>query len=61
MVEPLFAPVSQFWPAMPAPAFGYVQAPMGSAQRPFGTLSTGMSSQGAQCFQRCAGVEPDAR
>ncbi len=46
MVEPLFAPVSQFWPAMPAPAFGFVQAPMGPAQRPFGNLSTGMSSQG---------------
>jgi hypothetical protein len=47
MVEPLFAPVSQFWPAMPAPAFGVVQAPMASAHRPYGTImSTGMPTQG---------------
>src|SRR5262245_36898361 len=47
MVEPLFAPVSQFWSAMPTPAVGFVQAPMASAHRPFGTMmSTGMPSQG---------------
>ena len=64
MVEPLFAPVSQFWPAMPAPAFGFVQAPMGPAHRPFGTPVDRYVLSGAgtcQCFQRCAGVEPDAR
>ena len=47
MVEPLFAPVSQFWPAIPAPAVGFVQAPMASAHRPFGTMmSAGMPTQG---------------
>jgi BON domain len=46
MVEPLFGSVSQLWPAMPAPAFGYVQTPMASAHHRFGTMSTGLSAQG---------------
>jgi hypothetical protein len=37
MVEPLFGSVSQFWPPIPAPAFGY---------RPFGTMSSGLPAQG---------------
>jgi hypothetical protein len=46
MVEPLFGSVSQLWPAMPAPAFGYVQTPMPSAHRPFGAMSSGLPAQG---------------
>ena len=46
MVEPLFGSVSQLWPPMPAPAFSYVQTPMPSAYRPFGTMSSGPPAQG---------------
>lgn len=46
MVEPLFGSVSPLWPAMPAPAFGYVQTPMPSAHRPFGTMPSGLPAQG---------------
>jgi len=46
MVEPLFGSVSQFWPAMPTPAFGYGHTPMPAAQRLFSTMSSGLPAQG---------------
>ncbi len=46
MVEPLFGSVSQLWPAIPAPAFGFTQAPTAFAHRPFATASSGMPAQG---------------
>ena len=42
MVEPLFGSVSQFWPAMPAPAFGFVQSPMASSAPPLRHHVAGM-------------------
>jgi hypothetical protein len=46
MVEPLFSPVSQLWPGMPVPTFGYVQTPTPAAHRPFSTMSSGLLAQG---------------
>lgn len=47
VVEPPFGSVSQLWPATPAPAISYVQTPMPSGHRPFGTMSSGLQAQGA--------------
>ena len=46
MVETPFGSVSQLWPPMPAPAISYVQTPMPTGNRPFGTMS-GLPAQGA--------------
>jgi BON domain len=34
MAEPVFGPASQFWPAMPGPAYGFMQSPMPLGSRP---------------------------
>jgi hypothetical protein len=58
MIEAPFGSVSQLWPAMPAPAFGYVQTPMPSAHRPFGTISSGLPAQGPAPGGPLSGVPP---
>jgi hypothetical protein len=50
MAEPLFGSVSQFWPAMPGPAFGFVQSPVLPGSRPMNPMSPGMGVQGPGLF-----------
>jgi len=44
MAEP-FGSVSQFWPAMPGPAYGFMQSPMPMGGRPLNPLQQGMGIQ----------------
>ena len=47
MTDPLFGSVSPpLWPAIPAPAYGYVQSPLASSHR-FGTIAPGSPAQGS--------------
>jgi len=50
MAEPLFGSVSQFWPAMPGPAFGFVQAPIPPSGRPLIHMAPGIGVQGPGLF-----------
>lgn len=58
MADPLFGSVSQLWPPIPVPAFGYLPSPMPSGNRPYSAGSPGMGVQGPAPYAGIVGSPP---
>src|SRR5687767_14696597 len=58
MADPLFGSVSQLWPPIPVPAFGYLPSPMPSGNRPYSAGSPAMAVQGPAPYAGMVGSAP---